>query len=119
MAHTTLVGGGNSSQVLTTGSCCTVLSLLLVLQIAATAFVIAWAVRLGGFLVVRVWRTGHDSRFEEAKQKPFTFWIYWTMQVQLSHCAAAQAGACILLVQQPTARGAVLGSWQHACAGVW
>lgn len=51
------------------------------LQIAATAFVVAWAVRLGGFLVVRVWKTGHDSRFDEAKNKPFTFWIYWTMQV--------------------------------------
>jgi hypothetical protein len=37
--------------------------------------------RLGGFLVMRVWKTGHDSRFDEAKHKPFTFWIYWTMQV--------------------------------------
>lgn len=51
------------------------------LQIAATAFVVAWAVRLGGFLVVRVWKTGHDSRFDEAKHQPFKFWIYWTMQV--------------------------------------
>jgi steroid 5-alpha reductase family enzyme len=50
-------------------------------QIAATAFVVAWAVRLGGFLVVRVWKTGHDSRFDEAKHQPFKFWIYWTMQV--------------------------------------
>eukprot|EP00878_Enallax_costatus_P020652 GHUV01021840.1.p1 GENE.GHUV01021840.1~~GHUV01021840.1.p1 ORF type:complete len:234 (+),score=54.99 GHUV01021840.1:1245-1946(+) len=50
------------------------------LQIAATVFVVAWALRLGGFLVLRVWKTGHDSRFDEAKHKPFTFWIYWTMQ---------------------------------------
>jgi steroid 5-alpha reductase family enzyme len=52
------------------------------LQITATAFVVAWAVRLGGFLVVRVWKTGHDSRFDEAKHQPFKFWIYWTMQVR-------------------------------------
>jgi len=55
-------------------------------QIAATAFVAAWAVRLGGFLVVRVWRTGHDSRFDEAKHQPFTFWVYWTMQVRNVGC---------------------------------
>jgi len=47
----------------------------------AGAMVAAWALRLGTFLVVRVWKVGHDSRFDEAKTKPFTFWIYWTMQV--------------------------------------
>lgn len=54
----------------------------------------AWAVRLGGFLVVRVWKTGHDSRFDEAKHQPFKFWIYWTMQV----CAfcTLQAHCCFL-----------------------
>lgn len=46
----------------------------------AGAMVAAWALRLGTFLVVRVWKVGHDSRFDEAKTKPFTFWIYWTMQ---------------------------------------
>eukprot|EP00879_Flechtneria_rotunda_P024862 GHRR01026381.1.p1 GENE.GHRR01026381.1~~GHRR01026381.1.p1 ORF type:complete len:300 (+),score=97.06 GHRR01026381.1:326-1225(+) len=49
-------------------------------KVVATAFVCAWAVRLGGFLVVRVWKTGQDSRFDEAKGQPFKFWIYWTMQ---------------------------------------
>lgn len=33
--------------------------------------------------MVRVWKTGHDSRFDEAKHQPFKFWIYWTMQVCL------------------------------------
>lgn len=63
------------------------------LQIAATAFVVAWAVRLGGFLVVRVWKTGHDSRFDEAKHQPFKFWIYWTMQVCLVGCTAVWAAS--------------------------
>uniref|UniRef100_A0A383WPW5 Uncharacterized protein n=1 Tax=Tetradesmus obliquus TaxID=3088 RepID=A0A383WPW5_TETOB len=49
-------------------------------KIAATAFAAAWAVRLGGFLVMRVFKTGHDSRFDEIKQQPFRFWIFWTMQ---------------------------------------
>jgi hypothetical protein len=47
----------------------------------ASAMVAVWALRLGSFLVARVWKVGHDSRFDEAKHKPFTFWIYWTMQV--------------------------------------
>jgi len=53
--------------------------------------VVAWAVRLGGFLVVRVWKTGHDSRFDEAKHQPFKFWVYWTMQVRLDGCIAVWA----------------------------
>eukprot|EP00878_Enallax_costatus_P045146 GHUV01054087.1.p1 GENE.GHUV01054087.1~~GHUV01054087.1.p1 ORF type:complete len:111 (-),score=15.03 GHUV01054087.1:99-431(-) len=74
------------------------------LQIAATVFVVAWALRLGGFLVLRVWKTGHDSRFDEAKHKPFTFWIYWTMQVhmeglELALYHAASVPACLVAGQ--------------------
>lgn len=36
----------------------------------ATALVCIWALRLGGFLVLRVLKTGSDSRFNEAKKKP-------------------------------------------------
>jgi hypothetical protein len=76
------------------------LLLLPLSQIAATAFVAAWALRLGGFLVMRVWKTGHDSRFDEAKHKPFTFWIYWTMQVgflslQVSHVCLVTSAASV------------------------
>ena len=39
-------------------------------QILATVLVIIWAVRLGGFLVFRVIKTGKDSRFDEAKKQP-------------------------------------------------
>lgn len=44
---------------------------------------------------MRVFKTGHDSRFDEAKHKPFTFWIYWTMQVG--------AGAAALGAEVPVA----------------
>ena len=49
--------------------------------------------RLGSFLVMRVMKTGHDSRFDKAKNEPGTFFIYWTMQVgdwqELSSIAGA------------------------------
>ena len=38
-------------------------------QIIVTVMVLLWAVRLGGFLVLRVMATGGDSRFNEVKDK--------------------------------------------------
>jgi hypothetical protein len=74
-------------------------------------------VRLGGFLVVRVWKTGHDSRFDEAKHKPFKFWIYWTMQVRTRSCATenracytCQSPSCQLLRHHP--------GHAHACLNI-
>lgn len=39
-------------------------------QIIVTVMVLLWALRLGGFLVLRVMKTGGDSRFNEVKNKP-------------------------------------------------
>ena len=39
-------------------------------QIIVTVMVLLWALRLGGFLVLRVMATGGDSRFNEVKDKP-------------------------------------------------
>jgi steroid 5-alpha reductase family enzyme len=39
-------------------------------QIVMTSLVCAWTLRLGSFLVLRVLRTGGDSRFDELKTKP-------------------------------------------------
>ena len=39
-------------------------------QAALTAMVCVWTLRLGGFLLYRVCKTGGDSRFEEVKDKP-------------------------------------------------
>eukprot|EP00884_Botryococcus_braunii_P012615 jgi/Botrbrau1/21354/Bobra.0184s0063.1 len=49
-------------------------------QIVVTVFVLSWALRLGSLLFYRVLKTGSDSRFEEVKNKPFTYLIYWLMQ---------------------------------------
>ena len=42
--------------------------------------VCAWTIRLGVFLVRRVLRDGGDSRFDEVKHDPATYFVYWMMQ---------------------------------------
>lgn len=42
--------------------------------------VVAWAVRLGTFLVQRVLRQGGDRRFDELKERPARFFLAWTAQ---------------------------------------
>lgn len=49
-------------------------------QIIASLFVWIWALRLGGFLLFRVLKTGKDSRFEGVVDKPAKFLIYWSLQ---------------------------------------
>lgn len=44
------------------------------------AMVCAWAVRLAGFLFVRVKRAGRDIRFDRVKANPSTFLVWWTLQ---------------------------------------
>ncbi|GLC65793.1 hypothetical protein PLESTF_000340600 [Pleodorina starrii] len=45
-----------------------------------SGMVAAWAVRLGSYLVTRIAKTGKDVRFDDVKDKPATFFVYWTMQ---------------------------------------
>ena len=40
----------------------------------------AWAARLGLFLLIRVIRTGGDRRFEKALQNPLLFFQFWFLQ---------------------------------------
>lgn len=49
-------------------------------QILMTCLVVAWTVRLGTFLIIRVKRTGGDSRFEEMKYQPLKFFVAWFLQ---------------------------------------
>jgi steroid 5-alpha reductase family enzyme len=49
-------------------------------QALLSGMVLAWAARLGSFLVLRVMRAGGDSRFDAAKNEPGTFFVYWTLQ---------------------------------------
>jgi steroid 5-alpha reductase family enzyme len=49
-------------------------------QTMVTSMVCAWTIRLGVFLVRRVLRDGGDSRFDEVKHDPATYFVYWMMQ---------------------------------------
>lgn len=48
-------------------------------MIVAT-MVCVWAVRLAGFLFLRVKHVGKDVRFDIVKTKPSTFLVWWTLQ---------------------------------------
>ena len=52
-----------------------------------------WAIRLAGFLFVRVKRVGKDIRFDSVKTKPSTFLVWWSLQALwvLTTMAAALA----------------------------
>ncbi|CAE7285276.1 unnamed protein product, partial [Symbiodinium pilosum] len=45
-----------------------------------SALVIAWALRLGSFLLWRVLHDGGDSRFDKVKMQPGKFFIFWAVQ---------------------------------------
>lgn len=49
-------------------------------QVVQSSLVCMWAVRLGLFLLVRVLRSGQDSRFNRVRDNPKIFFIYWTVQ---------------------------------------
>lgn len=51
-------------------------TLLIVLGI----MVLAWALRLGGFLVYRIHKSGKDSRFDEIRKSYFKFLKFWLGQ---------------------------------------
>ena len=46
-------------------------------QLVLSALVMLWALRLGTFLVVRVFKTGGDKRFDGVKVNPLKFSVYW------------------------------------------
>lgn len=45
-----------------------------------TALVLVWGLRLGGYLMHRIHKDGHDKRFDQVKGNPVMFFIYWTLQ---------------------------------------
>lgn len=42
--------------------------------------IVVWAVRIGGFLLVRIWRTGVDHRFDEMRGSLRRFGQFWLLQ---------------------------------------
>jgi steroid 5-alpha reductase family enzyme len=53
--------------------------------------VVMWALRLGGFLLFRVWNVGRDKRFDDMREDFFKFIRFWLLQglsVFIILCAA-------------------------------
>ncbi|KAI0473916.1 hypothetical protein GGR56DRAFT_666883 [Xylariaceae sp. FL0804] len=50
-------------------------------QLVASLFIIVWALRLSGFLLFRVLRTGKDDRFDDKRDKFFPFLGFWVFQM--------------------------------------
>jgi steroid 5-alpha reductase family enzyme len=49
-------------------------------RLLVCALVLLWALRLGGYLLLRVLRTGRDERFDGIREHPFKFAGFWTLQ---------------------------------------
>ncbi|KAF6721276.1 hypothetical protein FQA47_007131 [Oryzias melastigma] len=49
-------------------------------QKVQTGLVTAWGLRLGTFLFLRILKDGHDRRFNNVRESPGTFFVYWTVQ---------------------------------------
>lgn len=49
-------------------------------QIILSGLVTIWAIRLGGFLLVRIIAIGQDKRFDNMREKPLQFLRFWIFQ---------------------------------------
>ncbi|XP_062871820.1 uncharacterized protein si:ch211-210c8.6 [Trichomycterus rosablanca] len=49
-------------------------------QKVQTGLVTAWGLRLGIFLFLRIMKEGQDRRFNNVRDSPGVFFVYWTMQ---------------------------------------
>jgi steroid 5-alpha reductase family enzyme len=62
--------------------------------------ILIWAIRLGGYLFLRVLKTGEDKRFEELKQSGPRFFVTWTIQGLWVSFTIAAALAAITIEQR-------------------
>ena len=49
-------------------------------ELIISLLVVIWALRLSGFLFLRIHRAGKDGRFDELKTSPIRFMVPWTLQ---------------------------------------
>ena len=50
-------------------------------QIVASLFIMLWGARLSGFLLFRILKTGKDDRFDDKRDKFFSFLGFWVFQM--------------------------------------
>lgn len=50
-------------------------------RVLVTCLVCIWAIRLSGFLLIRVLKQGDDKRFDKMRDKPLQFLVFWVFQM--------------------------------------
>jgi steroid 5-alpha reductase family enzyme len=50
-------------------------------NVVASIFIMAWAARLSGFLLFRILKTGKDDRFDDKRDKFWSFLGFWVFQM--------------------------------------
>jgi steroid 5-alpha reductase family enzyme len=50
-------------------------------QILTTLLVILWGIRLAGYLLYRIIRTKTDKRFDNVRENPLKFLVFWIIQI--------------------------------------
>ena len=50
-------------------------------QVVASLFIMVWGLRLSGFLLFRILKTGKDDRFDDKRDKFFPFLGFWVFQM--------------------------------------
>ena len=50
-------------------------------QIVASIFIMLWGARLSGFLLFRIIKTGKDDRFDDKRDKFWSFLGFWVFQM--------------------------------------
>jgi len=77
--------------------------------------VTAWAIRLGSFLLLRIWKTGKDSRFDSMRDDFKKFGRFWLLQGVTVW--VVMLGASIALLNSSAPKEVGLLSWVGL--GVW
>lgn len=83
-------------------------------QVVASLLVLAWAVRLGGFLFRRILRIKVDHRFDEMRDDPLRFARFWFLQA-LTVVVVVLPVSYLLDLEQPPS----FGGWAVAGAAIW